>query len=215
MERRATGFLLVARPNLDQNPNPQTTDWTLVPVWKTTMKPILCLEATWYANSPITVQPFLETLRMLEGVSFVRYPCDTVRDLEHFLSKPVKGKPGILYLAMHGRKGKLSFSDTNEKEMVSITEVAKMMKKRYRHWHVHFASCETINTTDRIFQEFKQATGASVVSGYMKQVDWIEGYALDMLLMQKAQRYARPAFLVKSMYNNYSDLITRTGLYIE
>lgn len=176
------------------------------------MKSIICLEATWYANSPITVQPFLETLRMLEGVPFSRWPCDSVHDLEHYLSKPM-GKPGILYFAMHGQKGRLTFDQKGA--IITLTKLSKMMGQRFRGWHIHFASCETINTSDRIFQEFKKSTGAAVVSGYLRQVDWIEGYALDMLLMQKAQNYARPAFLVKSMYNNYADLIARTGLYIE
>lgn len=177
------------------------------------MKPITCLEATWYKDSTVTVQPYLETLRMLEGVPFVRYPCDTVDDLSHFLSKP-HGKPGILYLAMHGHKGKLSFTNRNS-QSVTLPELSEMMGTQFRGWHIHLASCETINVSDEKFQEFKKNTKASLVSGYLKQVDWIEGYALDMLLLLKAQNYTRTPYLVKFMYNNFADLITRTGLYME
>lgn len=178
------------------------------------MKQILCLEATWWKDSPISVQPFLETLRMLEGVFFSRLTCNSVADLKHHLSQPTY-KNGILYMAMHGRRGKLSFSDTKEKEMVTLPQLADMMSTRFNGWHIHFATCETINVSDEIFQNFKKKTGVGTISGYMKQVDWIEGYALDMLLLQKAQNYSRPTALANYMNNNYAELMARTGMYIE
>lgn len=177
------------------------------------MKPIFCLEAAWWKNSYVTVRPYLETLRMLNKVSFDWNQCNTVGDLRHFLSKSPPRAKGILYFAMHGRRGRLAF--TNGTEETTLSELVDMMGNRYAGWHIHFACCETINTSDRIFQEFKKKTEAGIVSGYTTQVDWIEGYALDMLLLSTAQRYARPSFLAKAMYKNYSDLMGQTGMYID
>ncbi len=176
---------------------------------------IVCLESQWFKKNPVTVQPFLETLRLIDGISYERFPCNSVQELEQHLSFNPHGTEGILYLAMHGRRGKVSFSATNEKNRAPIEDIAQMMDGRYAGWHIHLSNCSVLNVSAERYYDFKKETGATLVSGYVKDTDFIESYAMDMLLFYKENNFTRKSSFVSYMYNNYGELMTSSGLYLE
>lgn len=175
---------------------------------------IICLESQWYKKNPITVQPFLETLRLLDNVSYERFPCNNVDELRQHLAIEPHYSTGILYLCMHGRRGKIAFSENN-KDQAPLESISEMMDGRYANWHIHMSNCSILNVSNKRYYEFKKQTGASIVSGYTLDVGWVESYATDMLLFSKAADYKKPSYLIKYMYNNYSELINKVGMYIE
>lgn len=175
---------------------------------------IMCLESSWYKHNPFTVQPFLETLRLIEGVEYSHFPCNSIEELKQHLSIQ-QSYQGILYLAMHGRSGRVSFSETNNKKRAPLEDIADMMERRFEGWFIHFSNCSALKVSDNRYYDFKNKTGASVVSGYTIDTDFIVSYATDMLFLSVASFYKRKSNFIKHMYRKYPDLIKQSGLYIE
>ena len=179
------------------------------------MTNIICLEARWYKKNPVTVQPFLETLRLIQGIEYSHFPCNSIEELKQHLSFNPYGSNVILYIAAHGRRGKISFSDTNDKKRAPLEDIAEMMGDKFYGAMVHFSSCSILNVTPERYYDFKLRTGLSIVSGYTVETGFIESYAMDMLIFSNYASYKRKTPFVKYMYKKYPDLIKQSGLYIE
>ena len=52
---------------------------------------------------------------------------------------------------------------------------------------VHFASCSTLDVGKDDVGLFLRETGASAVSGYSKEVDWVEAATFDVLYLKQLQ----------------------------
>jgi hypothetical protein len=156
--------------------------------------------------------PILELTARTTNAKFVCLTCNTKAELKHNLSLFGKMKGyGILMLAFHGDKGKIELPGHT---LVSIESLSDMMKRQFAGWIVHFATCDTVNVEDARMARFVEETGVSVVTGYTREVDWIEGSIMDLLVMRWLQYYRNLGAFLKHLSKYYPDLIKLTGLRI-
>lgn len=162
--------------------------------WKA--KGVFCLEGDWWndLNRSSTVRPILELLGAngrKKKVPFVHRDVATLDELEFYLrvwtQKRYAGYP-ILYLAFHGSPGEIALSDWRKKtSSVSLDWIEEQLAGRCRGRVVHFGSCSTMHVDRRRLQRFLRATGATAVTGYTADADWMKSAAFELLLLDALQ----------------------------
>lgn len=173
---------------------------------------IMGIETLWFENITLpraTIQPILEIVSQDSGVPYAYFSANTQEELKFSISK--LEDTGILYLASHGRKGEFSLGN----DYISLGELGILLKNKLTRRAVHLSSCETLNTDDKEIENFKIITKASLVSGYTKEVDWLESSAMDIIYLAYLQKYKNnlDKFVV-DFTNDYSCLIDMNGLKI-
>jgi hypothetical protein len=150
----------------------------------------------------------LEVLRATEGVRFIHLTSSTVPELQFNVAQiPRYRSYGLLYLSFHGSKGAINLIDGSR---VTAQDLADMMRGVLDGWFVHFAACSVVMATAEL-TEFMSTTGARLVTGYDRNVEWIEGAAMDLLVLDWAQYYKQPRSLVNRLKRTYPDLVAKTG----
>jgi hypothetical protein len=114
---------------------------------------------------------------------------------------------GILYLAFHGFRGGISLDDGTS---VNLKQLASLIGHSFNGRTVHFGSCETLNTRRKDIENFLANTGVSLVTGYVKEINWAESAALDLLLFDWLQRGED----MKKFQSKYRELIKINGLRV-
>ena len=150
------------------------------------MKKIFCLETEW-GFSPkkmrhkASMQPMLSFLEQSANVEYVFRNVAAREDLKYYLKqlnyKTYKDYQ-IIYLAFHGLSQSILIP--SEPEPISFSDLADISKEVFQDRFIHFGSCRTLNTSDGIIQEFKTKTGAKLVSGYTRSVDFIRSSIMDI-----------------------------------
>lgn len=174
-------------------------------------KNIFCLESLWDGDieQKLSVLPILEMTAKMNEIKFVHLSCNTLAEFSYNINLISRKKSyKILYLAFHGRRGKILFDDDST---LNLHNLAKIMKKKFKGWAVHFSSCNTLKADDQDLREFLETTGAGLITGYAKSIGWAESVALDMLLFCRLQSYKNPKHLGNFMEKTYPDLIRLNG----
>lgn len=142
-----------------------------------------------------SVYPMLEIIRMAYNVNIAYLTCNTLEEFSHNLSL-AHGKYGIIYIAMHGRKGKLLISE-NE---LTLDSLAGVMGRKFKNCGVHLASCTTLGIAKSEINDFLEKTGVNFISGYKKSVYWIPSAAVDLVFLDYLiENYGDPAKAVEKM----------------
>lgn len=152
------------------------------------MRGVYCIEGDWW-NRPIesSVRPVMEMLRQWDPflVPFIRRDVATRAEFEHYLRQWTNrafAKFPILYVALHGNHGVVSFGDGRRTEnLVRIEEVAEMLQGKCSGRILHFGSCDTVHVHGNTLNSILKRTGAVAVSGYGDRLNWLEASALDAL----------------------------------
>jgi hypothetical protein len=176
------------------------------------LKNIVCLESLWDDDleNRLSMLPILELAARTTNAKFVCLTCNTKAELRHNLSLFGKRKSyGILVMAFHGDCGKIELPGHI---LVSLESLSDMMKRQFAGWMVHFATCDTVRVEEARIARFVEETGVAVVTGYTREVDWIEGSIMDLLLLRWVQYYRNMGALLRHLMKNYPDLIRLTGL---
>ena len=152
---------------------------------------VYCIETVWFGTKDQTsVRPMLQLLNSsFLRVPFVHRTAQTKNEFKINLKKWLQLRPSefpILYLSYHGKKGRIEFPDENGSEM-TFNSVGRSLAGKCKFRVVHFASCSTLNLSGDAAQQFLRSTKASAVSGYRKDIDWMESMALDLLLLESLQ----------------------------
>ncbi len=174
-------------------------------------KNIACLESLWDKDIEhrLSVIPILELASKLNEVKFAYLSCNTIDELVHHLNLLKKRRGyGILFLAFHGKPGRIILNDTP----VDLETLADFMGKGFENWVIHFCCCETMRVGEKRKILFLKQTKALMMTGYRTEIDWINGTAMDMLLLNfllPHKNLKRNWRLFKKLYRN---LITLTGL---
>lgn len=178
---------------------------------KSYKKNIACLESLWDTDieDRLSVSPILEIVSKMDGVNYTHLTCSTVEELKFNLNllKRKRGY-GILYLAFHGRPGKIILA----KSPIDIEKLATFMGKGFKDWIVHFGTCGTIDVERERIKNFIGATGVSMVLGYKRGVDWIDSAALDLLILDWLQEYKDMTKFWENFKKVSKGLISITGL---
>ena len=73
--------------------------------------------------------------------------------------------------------------------------------------------CE-VKVEQQRLANFIAATNVAMIVGYKRDVDWMEGAALDLLLFSRLQSYKNMRTFWSRFKKQYASLITATGLQV-
>ena len=172
---------------------------------------IACLESLWNNKTEdrLNVIPLLDVISKQWGAKVSHFTCNTREELNYDLRLVCKRNYGVLYLAFHGLPGRVRL----HKDTLTLAEIAEVMKDKFKGWVVHFGSCGTIRSP-RAVMNFVQTTGASIVTGFTRDVDWIESAALELMMFQNLQKYSSPKVACRNLIQNHPGLSESTGFRV-
>jgi hypothetical protein len=176
-------------------------------------KNIFCIEGNWgqgYEESR-SIRTALNFLNASVGISAIRKGCNNPEQFNSYLKDSVKDSYdtfGIIYLAFHGSPGKLHI---NHHEKIDFTSIAATLQGKAKDKIIHFGSCSTLRLSGWDLRRFKKATGALAISGYCKDIDFIESTVLDILYFRKCQAYQKVSLIHRDMQLSYGKLVKQMG----
>jgi len=178
---------------------------------------IFSMESIWSAQvkkpTPSVEQMFSLLKTNLYTFEYSNLNSNTFEELEHSLNLAKRNVRnfGTLYFASHGQKGSLGVSFSTQ-EVITMEELAELMGYRFKSWAVHFASCSTLNTDPETIKAFMNKTGIPMLTGYTKDVDWLESTSLELLFFYYLQSYYEDLANFREVwYNRYEQLSNQNG----
>ena len=151
------------------------------------LKGVFCVEGEW--DHDLTKrQSVLPTLDMLERLGSLRHiHCSAVtqEQLKYQLEKWSTARYvayEVGFFALHGSPRHVWLSKSHS---TSLEEVAGWMSGRWQGKRIYIGACSVMRGSDSYLVDFLHETGASMVCGFTKQVDWIESAAFEMVLLDR------------------------------
>ena len=144
---------------------------------------ILALEGEWDDSIKDTksVAPALQFLQQVRLIDFVHRRVPTKEAFLHYLNWGVEERFRIFYLAGHGSPNSLQVGDEITGQ-VTLDEITSALDGRlgYNNVVVHLGGCELLQASKKSLRSMKAATKARLISGYTKQVDFLDSMLLEM-----------------------------------
>jgi hypothetical protein len=156
-----------------------------------------------------SVLPTLDMLERLEMATFVHRDVGTEEELYHYLDKWAQAgyrRYGVLYFAFHGVKGGIQVG----RGTVTLADLAEKLNGQATGRIVYFGCCSVMRDRQGV-EDFKAATGARLVCGYTKKVDWVESAAFDLLLLRSLLSDQRIDARVNQLRRDHDQMIDRLG----
>jgi len=174
-------------------------------------KGIFCVESLWngrLSGERQSVRPLLDLLHTTRDTRFVHLTCNTIAELE-FNLRSLRRYPrfGILYLAFHGTNGAIHMADGSR---LDVEGLADLVGDSLDGWVADFASCSTLRASTDL-AAFLRTTGAAIATGYTRTVDWIDGAAMDLLVLDWAREYTYTRPYLERLTTTYGGLAESTG----
>lgn len=162
----------------------------------------------WTKNTEdrLNVLPTLQLISKTQESRFSHLTCNTREELRYNLNLLCKRNYGILYFAFHGSPGKIHL----HRDKITLTELAQMMNCRFSNWIIHFGTCSTLRKPREV-EYFVEKTGVALVTGFTRDVEWIESSAFELLLFKAFQTYQSPKIITRHLITKYPDLAEITG----
>src|SRR5688572_20620052 len=169
---------------------------------------IACLESMWdrRIEDRLNVIPTLQLISKTQESKFSHLTCNTREELRYNLNLLCRRSYGVLYFAFHGSPGKIHL----HRDKVSLTELAAMMNHRFANWIIHFGTCSTLRKPNEVAY-FVDQTRASLVTGFTRDVDWIESSAFELLLFKAFNTYKSPKVICRHLVTKFPELAEMTG----
>jgi len=147
---------------------------------------VFCVEGQWHRDlgDQSSVLPTLELLHRLQAIRFIHKDVATREELAYFLDRWLLRQYAdykVGFFAMHGVPSKLCLTD---RDTVELDEVAGMMAGRCEGRRLYFGSCSLLRASDGRLHDFLAATGASMICGYTRDIDWVESAAFETVVLQ-------------------------------
>lgn len=178
---------------------------------------IFCLETIWYDSKDQTsIRPALELLRdSYLKVPFIHRNAVTADAFEYHVAEwlDLGREFPILYLGYHGEAGELQLHDKSKNgspaksASLSLREVADIFRGLggCEDRLVHFASCSTLNQSDKDLGSLVDVMGASAISGYCKEVYWVASTAFEMIYLESLQYGGKTKALSKDVMQSVKE----------
>ncbi|MER7609222.1 hypothetical protein [Nocardioides sp. NPDC127503] len=168
---------------------------------------VFCLEGEWDADlrKRTSVLPVLELLERLRAIKAIHRKVATTGEVEHYLNLWSQARYDdypVLYLAAHGYKGSLSWSNRND---TSLDDLAKILGETATNCYIHLGSCLT-PSNEKQARAFVEKTGVRALLGFRAEVDWIESAAFETLLLPMLAEYAPTKRTAKTFFNTIMGL---------
>ncbi|MDD2402872.1 MAG: hypothetical protein PHD60_11850 [Clostridia bacterium] len=182
------------------------------------MKLIFAVESDWEgsAKKQSSILPMLQCINgIYPSIKYIFRTANTKEELRYCLTKfkQLRRKNGdfcAFFYSGHGSTGKIHLG----KEILTLSDLAKVandVEEGLFDGHlVHFDSCSVVRNSDVELKEFINSTGASLVTGFDRDVDFIESLALEMIFIDYISDN-KPYTAYKKIIKNYSELCNRTG----
>ena len=138
-----------------------------------------------------SVRPVLQFLHDLEGLKFIHRDIGTPEELEFYVRKWTQERYNqyqVGYFSFHGSPGELWFPDSR-RSGISLDDLAAWIDGRAKGRIIHFAACSVMKLDDSDLRDFRGRTGARAVTGYRRDVDWLEPTVFDALMLGVMCRY--------------------------
>jgi hypothetical protein len=169
---------------------------------------IACVESMWngHIENKLNVLPTLELISKTMDSKFSHLTCNTREELKYNLNLLCKRNYGVLYFAFHGSPGRIHL----HRDRVKLPELAGMMNHRFTNWIIHFGTCSTLRKPTAV-REFVEQTGVAMVTGFTRDVDWIESSSFELLLFKALHTFKSPRVVIRHLQHKYPDLVESTG----
>jgi hypothetical protein len=169
---------------------------------------IACLESMWNGTieNRLSIVPTLELISKTLETRFSHLTCNTREELKYNLNLVCKRNYGVLYFAFHGSPGRIHL----HRDKVTLPELSGMMNHRFRNWIIHFGTCSTMRKP-RAVLDFVEKTNVALVTGFTRDVDWIESSKFELLHFKAFQMFKSPRVVCRHLLNKYPDLVESTG----
>jgi hypothetical protein len=169
---------------------------------------IVCMESFWDSRltDRLNVLPVLELLEKTETCKYIHLSCNTVAELEYNLRLVGRKRAGILYLAFHGSPGVIHVGKTK----FSIDDLADIMGGRFKNWIIHLGSCSIFRKPTAV-ESFALSTQAALITGYTREVAWLESTAFELLLFQQFALYRSPRIICRNIFRKHSEFAEQLG----
>lgn len=169
---------------------------------------IYCLEGNWnkHPKSNQSIKPILDLLYSFSKVKYIYHKCPTKEDfikgLETFTQKRYSNYT-VLYIAYHGCRNRICFGN----EYITLKEIANVLEGKLNGKIIHFGSCSTLNTSEKNITDFITRTGCSFISGYKKDVEYINSAAFELGYFDSLQHHKSINKIWKQMLASYFPLV--------
>ena len=167
---------------------------------------VFCLEETmWWKDEGLlgrtSVLPTLEMLERLELLKFIHRPVLSRDDFDAYLKVRRRRNRSyrLIYLAFHGTESGLRVGDDD----ITLEELAEAIGPA-PDAVVHLGSCSVLKGKKAQARSFLDATGARAVSGYSRDVDWVESAAFDQIFLSYLAYYEHTGTALRLLRERHS-----------
>jgi hypothetical protein len=173
---------------------------------------VFCLEGMWTSKltDRSSVQPILELLERSDVIRYIYRDVGTPVELNHYLDKWLQNgyqQFSTGYLAFHGEAGGLRVG----RSWISLDDLADTIDGRGAGRVLYFGACGTMAAPRSDLAEFVRRTKLRAVCGYLREVDWIESAAFEVILIEALTRYKRMDFAEKLLRSNHAGFCHHLG----
>ena len=166
---------------------------------------VFYLEGEWNVrlDERLSMEPMLQMLEQLGVIRFIRRDAATDSQLEHYLERWRRySSYRLLYLGFHGDRDWLEV----QPEGVSLDWLEQRLRGAAEGRTIHFGGCSILDLPVERLSRFCRETGARGVSGFRKEIDWLDSVAFELALVQALQqRPERPSYAYRFMHDYYGD----------
>lgn len=160
------------------------------------MKKLFCIESDWEDNvkKETSILPLLECIKgVYPDFEYIYRTANTKDELKYCLSKfrrlrQPRNDFNVIVFCGHGKTGKITIGSGKNEVDLTLKELAELCEEvnenLFQNNLIHFDSCSILKTTEKKLNEFTKITGATAVTGFSKDVDFITSYALEMVLFE-------------------------------
>lgn len=180
-------------------------------------KGIICIETEWeittkasrrYLNS----EPLLQFLSKTHGVPYIYRKVATIEELKyyfkHFSKKEYSNKYNVFYFSFHGETHVISLESG---EFLDLEQLADMANGLFEGKYVHFGSCRTMLGSQTRIEQFRECTGAKMVSGFTTSVDCTLCAIHDAAFIAEIMTCKQTSAIISHMNRLYGGLQKKLG----
>jgi hypothetical protein len=176
---------------------------------------VFCIEGPWSPRltDRKSVKPLLELLEDVGRVGWVHRQVTVWEALEQVTEQWCQkqySKFPFGYFAFHGSPGMIHFG----RDRVSLEELGDLLAGSCAGKIIHFGSCKTLQVPKKRIDDFQRQTRARAVTGFRRDVDWIESAAFELLLIDASMRFKRRDSFKNHMNGTYNGLARKLGFDI-
>lgn len=177
---------------------------------------IFCLEGEWEKSlkPKYSVESYLKYLDEILGIRYIYRKVNSPDSLRKYLKALKRNEYEdykMVYLAFHGKTSQIELDHI---DALNLDQLAEIAGDSFNNRIIHFGSCRTLLGSETRLLEFKKSTGAIMISGYTKSVDFFDSSLLDMAYLKKIVSYKDPRDIEEFLKKNHPILVKRLGFKV-